>query len=487
MPVVLCGGVGTRLWPLSRASLPKQFLVLSGGDVASSLFQKTIERIYSIDDIQNPIGQALIVTNEDQRFLALDQLHELKDVSATLLLEPAGRNTAPALTMAAVYAQEQNLSGDTVLIVTPADQTIKNSAAFAKSLREAVAIAKQDAIAILGIKPTSPETGYGYIKTSLDGDSMVSRRFVVESFVEKPDLQTARKYIEEGSYFWNGGMFVLKASVWLSALKEFRPDILVATQKALEGRECDVTNDTMFIRPNKAGFKAIPSESIDYAVIEKCPRSKFPIKMVELDAGWNDLGAWDAVWQSSAQDEQGNVISGDALLANSKNSLVHASSRLVGVVGVDNLIIVETADAVLVADRKNSQDVKQLVEKLAVQKRKEKNIHRKVVRPWGWYDSIDEGERFKVKRIQVKPGASLSLQMHHHRAEHWIVVKGVAEITNGSEVFFLHENQSTYIPQGQTHRLANPGKAPLEIIEVQSGSYLGEDDIVRFEDNYGRS
>ena len=487
MPVILCGGVGARLWPLSRAGLPKQFLVLSGGGATSSLFQQTIERIYSIADSQHQIGQALIVTNEDQRFLALDQLHELKDVCATLLLEPAGRNTAPALTMAALYAQEQNPGGDTILVVTPADQTIKNSTAFAKSLREALAIAKEGAIAILGITPTSPETGYGYIKTSLDGNTKVSRQFVIESFVEKPDLHTARKYIEEGGYFWNGGVFVLKASVWLSALKEFRPDILVATQKALDGRECDVTNDAIFIRPSKANFKAIPSESIDYAVIEKCPQSKFPIKMVELEAGWNDLGSWDAVWQSGAQDKDGNVTSGDTLLANSKNSLVHASSRLVGVVGVDNLIIVETADAVLVADRKNSQDVKQIVDKLAVQKREEKNIHRKVVRPWGWYDSLDEGERFKVKRIQVKPGASLSLQMHHHRAEHWIVVKGTAEITNGSEVLVLHENQSTYIPQGQTHRLANPGKTPLEILEVQSGSYLGEDDIVRFEDNYGRS
>jgi mannose-1-phosphate guanylyltransferase/mannose-6-phosphate isomerase len=472
---------------LSRAGFPKQFLVLSGSESSKSLFQEAIERIYLIADSQNQIGQTLIVTNEDQRFLALDQLRELKEVHATLLLEPAGRNTAPALTMAALYAQEQDSDGDAILIVTPADQTIKNSAAFTKALRQAVKIAKEDSIAILGIKPTAPETGYGYIKTSTDEGSKVSRQFIVDRFVEKPDLQTAQKYIEEGCYFWNGGMFVLKASVWLSALQEFRPDILLATQKAYAGKEQDSTADAIFLRPAKEAFKAIPSESIDYAVIEMCPKSKFPIKMVELDAGWNDLGAWDAVWQVGAQDKEGNVTSGDTLLTNSKNSLVHASSRLVSAVGVENLIIVETADAVLVADRKNSQDVKHIVDKLAAQNREEKNIHRKVSRPWGWYDSVDEGERFKVKRIQVKPGASLSLQMHHHRAEHWIVVRGTAEITNGDQVILLNENQSTYIPQGQIHRLANPGKTPLEIIEVQSGSYLGEDDIVRFEDTYGRS
>jgi len=282
-------------------------------------------------------------------------------------------------------------------------------------------------------------------------------------------------------------MFVLKASVWLAALKEFRPDILAATEKSYQAKTQDDAGDALFLRPDKDAFNAIPSESIDYAVIEKCPGRRFPIKMVELNAGWNDLGAWDAVWQVGKQDLAGNVTSGDTLISNSKNSLVHASSRLVSAVGVENLIIVETADAVLVADRANSQDVKYIVSQLDAQKREEKSLHRKVARPWGWYDSVDEGERFKVKRIQVKPGASLSLQMHHHRAEHWIVVKGVAEITNGDQVIILSENQSTYIPQGQTHRLANPGTTPLEIIEVQSGSYLGEDDIVRFEDTYGRS
>ena len=505
IPVILCGGSGTRLWPLSRSGFPKQFLVLSGDDSSQSLFQQAITRIHAIGDKKTVIGQTLIVTNEDHRFLALDQLRELNNTSsnitATLLLEPSGRNTAPALTLAALYAQEQGLTtqSDPILIVTPADQTVKNGAAFSKALQAAVSIAQEGAIAILGITPTAPETGYGYIKTeshvnsndkaklSTDGHAA----YTVERFVEKPDGNTAAQYLQEGGYFWNGGMFVLKASVWLAALKEFRPDILAATESAWQAKSIDASGDTTFVRPGKAEFNAIPSESIDYAVIEKCPgsteKNAFPIKMVELDAGWNDLGAWDAVWQVGKQDGEGNVTSGDTLLTNTKNSLIHASTRLVSAVGVENLIIIETADAVMVADRANSQDVKHIVNQLEAQQREEKNLHRKVARPWGWYDSVDEGERFKVKRIQVKPGASLSLQMHHHRAEHWIVVKGVAEITNGDQVIMLTENQSTYIPQGQTHRLANPGKTPLEIIEVQSGSYLGEDDIVRFEDTYGRS
>jgi len=488
LPVILCGGSGTRLWPLSRSSFPKQFLVLSDDGSHQSLFQQAISRILTIRDEQITIGDTLIVTNEEHRFLALDQLRELKDVRATLLLEPSGRNTAPALTLAALCAIERysEPDSDPILIVTPADQTVKNTAAFTKALQAAVSIAQEGAIAILGITPTAPETGYGYIKTSPSSN----HEFTVERFVEKPDAVTAKQYLEEGTYFWNGGMFVLKTSVWLAALGEFRPDILSATKKAWQAKTTDSSSDTTFVRPGKAQFNAIPSESIDYAVIEKCPASSgknnFPIKMVELDAGWNDLGAWDAVWQVGKQDGQGNVTSGDTLLTNTKNSLIHASTRLVSAVGVENLIIIETADAVMVADRSNSQDVKHIVNQLEAQKREEKNLHRKVARPWGWYDSVDEGERFKVKRIQVKPGASLSLQMHHHRAEHWIVVKGVAEITNGDQVIMLTENQSTYIPQGQTHRLANPGKTPLEIIEVQSGSYLGEDDIVRFEDTYGR-
>ena len=490
MSVILCGGSGTRLWPLSRVGFPKQFLVLSDNESNQSLFQQAISRIQAAENGETHVDNTLIVTNEEHRFLALDQIRELKggseEVKATLLLEPSGRNTAPALTLAALYAQEQ--SHDPILVVTPADQTIGNLSAFTAAIKNSIEIAKDGAIAILGITPTAPETGYGYIKTQSNVSNVQGDAFIVERFVEKPNEATAKQYIDEGGYFWNSGMFVLKASVWLAALKEFRPDIFGATETAWVGKAEDHSGDTTFIRPDREIFKTIPSESIDYAVIEKCPGNiKFPIKMVELDAGWNDLGAWDAVWQVGKQDQQGNVTSGDTLLTNSKNSLIHANSRLVSAVGVENLIIVETADAVLVADRKNSQDVKNIVTQLESQKREEKNLHRKVSRPWGWYDSVDEGERFKVKRIQVKPGASLSLQMHHHRAEHWIVVKGTAEITNGDKVLILSENQITYIPQGQTHRLANPGKTPLEIIEVQSGSYLGEDDIVRFEDTYGRN
>ena len=491
VPVILCGGSGTRLWPLSRSGFPKQFLVLSGDGSSQSLFQQAVGRIHSVANLDITLGNTLVVTNEDHRFLVLDQLREMKSVQATLLLEPSGRNTAPALSLAAFSAQQlakdQKQDQDPILVITPADQTIQNRAAFTKALQDCIATVEngEKTIAILGITPAAPETGYGYIERS--GSKDENNACVVSRFVEKPDLIKAQEYLANGSYLWNSGMFVLRASTWLAALQEFRPDIFEASQKAWQSKSEDSADGVGFVRPGKEAFKAIPSESIDYAVIEKCPGSSFPIKMVELDAGWNDLGAWDAVWQVGKQDQDGNVTSGDTLLTNAKNSLVHASSRLVSAVGIENLVIVETADAVLVADRSNSQDVKNIVAQLDAQKREEKNLHRKVARPWGWYDSVDEGARFKVKRIQVKPGASLSLQMHHHRAEHWIVVKGVAEITNGDQVITLKENQSTYIPQGQTHRLANRGTEPLEIIEVQSGSYLGEDDIVRFEDTYGRN
>jgi len=487
IPVILCGGSGTRLWPLSRSGFPKQFLVLSGDGSSQSLFQQAVQRIHAVAPTKTELGNTLVVTNEDHRFLVLDQLRELKAIDATLLLEPIGRNTAPALTLAAYCAQQLSQDQDPILVIAPADQTIQNGKAFTKALQDCIAVVEgtEKTIAILGITPTAPETGYGYIQRS--GSKDQNSAFVVDRFVEKPDSKTAQEYLVHGSYLWNSGMFVLKVSTWLAALEAFRPDIAKASAKAWQTKSEDSSGGISFIRPGKEEFKSIPSESIDYAVIEKCPHSQFSIKMVELDAGWNDLGAWDAVWQVGRQDAEGNVTSGDTLLVNSTNSLVHASSRLVSTVGVDNLVIIETADAVLVTDRKNSQDVKSIVAQLEAQGREEKNLHRKVARPWGWYDSVDEGERFKVKRIQVKPGANLSLQMHHHRAEHWIVVKGTAEITNGDQVIMLTENQSTYIPQGQTHRLANPGKTPLEIIEVQSGSYLGEDDIVRFEDAYGRS
>jgi mannose-1-phosphate guanylyltransferase/mannose-6-phosphate isomerase len=463
--------------------------VLSGDDSNQSLFQQAIARINAIANAQIDLSPTLIVTNEEHRFLALDQLRELKTIEATLLLEPVGRNTAPALSLAALQALDAGIEElDPILVITPADQTVQNKAAFVKTLQDCVAVVAEDeskkTIAILGITPTAPETGYGYIQRH--GTKDKKNAFTVAQFVEKPDVKTAQAYLTDGNYLWNSGMFVLRASTWLAALAQYRPDIAKATDAAWNSKSMDQSGDVTFVRPDKTLFTAVPSESIDYAVIEKCTAGTFSVKMVELGAGWSDLGAWDAVWQVGKQDQDGNVTTGDALLANTKNSLVHASSRLVSAVGVENLIIVETADAVLVADRKNSQDVKSIVNQLERQQREEKNLHRKVPRPWGWYDSVDEGERFKVKRIQVKPGARLSLQMHHHRAEHWIVVKGVAEITNGDQVIMLTENQSTFIPQGQTYRLANPGKDPLEIIEVQSGSYLGEDDIVRFEDTYGR-
>ena len=428
------------------------------------------------DDIQ--LGDTLVVTGEEHRFLALDQLRELADVHATLLLEPAPRNTAPALTLAALKAIDSGQ--DPVLVVTPADQTIQDSAVFTDALQRSIRAAAVGAIVILGITPTRPETGYGYIKRQASPDSFGA--FAVEQFAEKPDLATAVNYLVSGDYAWNGGMFVLRASVWLSALEQFRPDIRSATEAAWAAH----TTDASFVRPDRALFEAIPSESIDFAVMEKSPAAGILVKMVPLDAGWNDLGAWDAVWQVGEADADGNVVSGDTLLADTSGTFVHATSRLVGVVGVSNLVVVETPDAVLVADKAQSQHVKKIVKQLADQRRSEETLHRKVHRPWGWYDSIDEGERFKVKRIQVKPGASLSLQKHAQRAEHWVVIKGVATIQNGDQKLTLIENQSTYIPQGVTHRLSNLGDVPLEIIEVQSGDYLGEDDIVRFDDSYGR-
>jgi mannose-1-phosphate guanylyltransferase/mannose-6-phosphate isomerase len=474
-PVVMAGGSGTRLWPLSRAQFPKQFLVLQGDQ---SLFQQASRRLASLAAPDIRVEPTCVVGNEEHRFLVLEQLRELRQEGATLLLEPMGRNTAPAMTLAALHAMRSG--ADPVLAVTPADQTVVDEPAFTAALQRAVRLAAEGAIVILGIQPDRPEIGYGYIKAAgqADGD------MVVERFVEKPDLATAQRYLAEGRYFWNSGMFVVRASVWLAAIDRCRADIASATRAAWEQREVDAS----FIRPGREAFAAIPSESIDYAVMEPVAAGPgaFSLRMVPLAAGWNDLGAWEAVWQVSEKDGAGNASHGDVLLRDSRNSLVHAASRLVGMVGLDNVVVVETPDAVLVSDRSRSQEVKQIVAELDRAGRSEQTLHRQVHRPWGWYDSIDSGERFQVKRIMVKPGASLSLQMHHHRAEHWIVVSGTAEVTCGDKVILLSENQSTYIPLGEKHRLANPGKVPLEIIEVQSGSYLGEDDIVRFEDTYGR-
>ena len=482
-PVVMAGGSGTRLWPLSRAQHPKQFLVLHGNQ---SLFQQATERLGRLASDDIAVGPACVVGNEEHRFLVLDQLRELRLPPATVLLEPVGRNTAPAMTLAALQAIDAG--DDPVLVVSPADQTVVDEAAFSEALREAVRAASTGAIVILGVAPDRPETGFGYIRCHSAAEP--GGAATVAQFVEKPDLATAKAYLEEGNYYWNSGLFVVRASVWLAALERFRPDIASSSRAAWAAR----TADNGFVRPGKAEFTAIPSESVDYAVMEKCPApaasgqpAAFDIRMVPLDAGWSDLGAWDAVWQVSEKDADGNASFGDSLTHQSRNTLVHATSRLVGVVGVDNVVVVETPDAVLVIDRSRSQEVKQIVGRLQGADRSEHTLHRQVHRPWGWYDSIDSGSRFQVKRIMVKPGATLSLQKHHHRAEHWIVVTGTAEVTNGDQVILLTENQSTYIPLGTVHRLANPGKVPLEIIEVQSGSYLGEDDIVRFEDTYGRA
>ncbi|WP_374590566.1 mannose-1-phosphate guanylyltransferase/mannose-6-phosphate isomerase [Aquabacterium sp.] len=477
VPVIMAGGSGTRLWPLSRALYPKQFLVLHGNE---SLFQQAHRRLQALAGEGIEVAAPCVVGNEEHRFLVLDQLREQGASPSSLLLEPVGRNTAPAVALAAHAAMANGQ--DPIMVVAPADQTVTDEAAFVAAVREAARAAEQGDIVILGIQPDSPQTGYGYIRTQ-GSASDVTR--AVAAFVEKPNAETAQRYLAEGGYYWNSGLFVMRASRWLAALQHFRPDIAHAVAAAWSVRKTDGT----FVRPGKEEFAAVPAESVDYAVLEKCPETPqagFNVKMVPLNAGWSDLGAWDAVWQVSERDASGNVAQGDAIFHNTRNTLVHSTSRLVSAVGVDNIVVVETPDAVLVADRDSSQDVKKIVSALQEQGRTEGTLHRRVHRPWGWYDSIDAGPRFQVKRIMVKPKATLSLQMHHHRAEHWIVVSGTAEVTCGDKVTLLGENQSTYIPLGETHRLANPGTIPLEIIEVQSGSYLGEDDIVRFEDKYGR-
>ena len=473
VPVILCGGSGSRLWPLSRSGFPKQFLCLTGDN---SLFQQSIQRLTSLADEQISIQAPLIVTNEQHRFLALEQLREIGVDNANLILEPFGRNTAPALTLAALAALAAD--NDPVLVVTPADQTITETLGFQDAIGAAITAASQGEIIILGIEPTHPETGYGYIQ--VESNPFATKK--VRRFVEKPRLDIAQSYLQAGDYFWNAGLFVLKASVWLSALEAFRADILQATKAAW----IDHDSDGVFLRPTNALFAEVPAESVDYAVMEHCPGSQFPISMIPLNAGWSDLGAWDAVWQVLQKDEAGNSFQGDVLAHNTCNTLVHGSGRLVALVGVENLVVVETPDAILIADKDQCQDVKHIVNALHQTGREEHTLHRKVHRPWGWYDSIDEGKRFKVKHIQIKPKASLSLQKHYHRAEHWVVVKGTAQIQCGEQLITITENQSTYIPLGETHRLSNPGTIPLEIIEIQSGSYLGEDDIVRLLDIYGR-
>ena len=474
-PVILCGGSGSRLWPLSRSSFPKQFITLTDSE---SLFQKAINRIKKIKGPNYNINDPLVITNEEHRFIALEQLNELNHISAKLLLEPIGKNTAPALTMAAMQALKDQ--EDSILVVTPADQIIRDSNAFSEALKKSISTAVNDNLVTLGLVPDRAETGYGYIKYNQNKENF--DEFDVLEFIEKPSKNKAKEYLESKNYLWNSGMFVVGANFWLETIKSLRFDIYEQTLNAFQS----MTKDNHFIRPNKQAFSKIPSESIDYAVIEKCNSANIPLKVVLLETSWNDLGSWDSLWSFEDKNEKGNVLKGDIIAEDTKNSIIHSSHRLVGVVGLENVAIIETADAVLVANRKNSQGVKDIVANLDNQKRLEGIYHSKVHRPWGWYMTIDEGANFKVKRIQVNPGASLSLQKHSKRAEHWVVVKGTAKVTRGKKEIILEKNESTFIPLGELHRLANPKKIPLEIIEVQSGNYLGEDDIERIDDQYGR-
>lgn len=477
--VILSGGSGTRLWPLSREQYPKQLLPLTADDL--SLLQATAHRLDGVGGEGEISSHPLVVCNEEYRFITAEQLRQAGCAASRLILEPVGRNTAPALTLAALAVLAEGR--DPVLLVMPADHVIVDIPAFQSAITRAARQAEQGAVVTFGIVPDRPETGYGYIKAGRPLDDHGVQK--LERFVEKPDLTTAEAYVASGEYLWNSGIFMMKASVWLAAMSRYRSDVLEACRAAWEGG----TADSDFFRVDKATFLACPSDSIDYAVMERLVDDAEPVApacVMPLAAGWSDVGAWDALWQVTAKDEHGNVARGDVMLHDTNGSLVFADSRMVACLGLDDVVVVETPDAVMVASKSRTQDVKKIVARLKSEQRPEANNHRKVYRPWGYYDSIDAGDRFQVKRIVVNPGACLSLQMHHHRAEHWIVVRGTARVTRGEEVSLLGENQSTYIPLGVTHRLENPGKLPLEIIEVQSGSYLGEDDIVRFEDTYGR-
>jgi len=474
--VILCGGSGTRLWPLSREQYPKQLLALNGD---RTLLQGTALRLSVNDGRKTASSLApIIVSNEEYRFITAEQLRQIGVKAAKIILEPFGRNTAPALTLAALTAMDSG--NDPVLVVMPADHVISNNAAFQVAISIGIPHAESGKLVTFGIKPTHPETGYGYIRAGTSGATQ-NDALEIAAFVEKPDAATAERYVSSGDYFWNAGIFMMKASVWLKQLEITRPDIIKSCRAAFAGS----ANDHDFLRIEKETFKDCPSDSIDYAVMEKLPAGLGLV--VPLDAGWSDVGAWDALWDLGQKDTDNNVLTGDVLAFATRDSLAISQSRLVALVGLEDTVVVETPDAVLVAHKSRMQDIKNVVARLKKDDRTEANAHRKIYRPWGYYDSIDAGSRFQVKRIVVNPGATLSLQLHHHRAEHWIVVRGTARVTRGDEIFLVSENESTYIPLGTRHRLENPGKVPLEMIEVQSGAYLGEDDIVRFEDTYGRS
>lgn len=474
IPVIMAGGSGTRLWPLSRTQYPKQFLALNSD---LSMLQETVKRLGSVDQVS-------LICNEEHRFLAAEQMRVL-DQSCSIFLEPVGRNTAPAIALAAIDAVNKG-QGSECLLVLAADHVIEDEQTFQKVIAEAEPLANEGVLVTFGIVPTHAETGYGYIKADVrspvfevrKGEEQKTEAYPVAEFVEKPDLATAESYLSEGGYYWNSGMFMFRADRYLEELGKYRPDILEACQKAM----ADTAVDMDFIRVNAEAFDACPDESVDYAVMEKTERAV----VLPLDAGWSDVGSWAALWEIKDKDSSGNVLDGDVIAHNTTGSFVMSSDRLVTTLGVDNLIVVDTPDALLVADKSRIQDVKKIVAEIKAAGRNETFQHREVYRPWGKYDSIDMGERYQVKRITVKPGARLSLQKHHHRAEHWIVVSGTAKVTIGEETSLVTENQSTYIPLGEVHCLENPGKVDLELIEIQTGSYLGEDDIVRLDDQYGR-
>ena len=470
--VLLSGGSGTRLWPLSREAYPKQFLPLVGDD---TMLQATWRRVAALSS-----HAPIVVANEDHRFLVAEQLRVIGAPTPRIVLEPVGRNTAPAIAAAALIARAdpQHEDGDPLLLVLPSDHVVRDADAFRAAVQAASAAAEQGALVTFGIVPNAPETGFGYIQIEASNSDAGEGVRKVLRFVEKPDADTAQRYLDEGGYYWNSGMFLFRASRYLEELRKFRPDILEATTRAFEAAK----RDGDFIRLDKDAFAACPSDSIDYAVMEKTGAAM----VLPVDIGWNDVGSWSALWDVSEQDGDGNAHHGDVISVDSRDSYAYAR-RLVALVGVDNLVVVETDDAVLVARKDRVQQVKEVVAKLRSDRRSQAALHREVHRPWGSYDSVDVGDGFQVKRIKVKPGAQLSLQSHTRRAEHWIVVRGTARVTRDNDVFELHANQSTYIPLGARHRLENPGSEMLELIEVQSGDYLGEDDIVRYEDVYGRA